>query len=236
MILMKNRNIFLMTLVVSLILSVSVVSAKEILVKKIKFSGLKYVSKYELISGVKISSSSNGILIDRDALDERLSDLSLVKDFTIIKKGSTLIISIIEEEPQFLIFVQGKNRSLFLEIDENYNIISKNNIHRSDLPVITVNKEFLKDNIVGLEIQQVIKLLQKTKNKYNRLYNEIEEIDCSDIVLVKMKLKNRKTKFFFKLSEKSIRKIVYLTGYFDRIKEYPDNIYIDDKMPSMSDK
>jgi len=208
----------------------------EDLVKAIKFEGLNNLTKYEIVKDVKISSTSDGILIDTDSLKNRLSKLLFIKNFTVIIRDKVMIISIIEKEPLLLLYVRGKKKSLFLEVDKNNEIISKNKIHKSKLPIIVISKKQLKGEMIDFNVVDTIDFLKFIKQNYLNLYNEIEEIDCSNLIKIKLKLKNRNTNFFIKLNEKTIIKIIYLTGYFDRLGLYPDNVSVDDKMPSIIDR
>ncbi|OHD65524.1 MAG: hypothetical protein A2176_14155 [Spirochaetes bacterium RBG_13_51_14] len=196
-------------------------------VKSIQFRGLRLLTKYDVIRGVRLEAAADGIVIDVDSLERALSGNSLIKSFGIEESGGRLMVSVAERRPVLIAVVAGKDGSSLYELDEDHAIISKNDVHTDRVPVLyLVSLKLSADGATG-RVRSLISLLERVKRKIAPLYREIAEIYL-DETSIRVVARGRRTSFVLRPRDTDFIKLRYIIGYCDRTGECPEEINLSD--------
>lgn len=194
--------------------------------KTIEFKNLNYVSKYEIIDKVDINFKGKNIIIDMNSLDKVLNEMPIVKSFKLSELNESLIVSIIENQPIFLLGIREGEKNTLIELDKDFRIISLNRAHTLNIPMIIASKEDIRNNMISSRLKSFISMIQGLRKTSLNVMNDVLEIDYTDVNKTKVLLKGRKTVFVLRPENEAFAKLNYAAGYFDRIKYYPHTFTI----------
>jgi hypothetical protein len=150
----------------------------------------------------------------------------MVNSFKLTEKDQNLIISIIENQPVFPLCVRNGDKNLLAELDKDYHLISAGRIHISNMPIIIISQEEIKNKMISARLKNFLGFISDLKKTGLSVMKEINEINYTDITTVKILLKGRRTVFNIRPDKESFNKLNYAAGYFDRIKYYPHTFTI----------
>ncbi|MDY6934963.1 MAG: hypothetical protein SVZ03_12185 [Spirochaetota bacterium] len=204
----------------------SITKADAKRVKSIEFKGLKLLSKYEIIDEVNMKVDEDYIVVDLESLHQILEEYPLIDRFNIAFESDRLIIHIVEKIPAFLLAIRERDKVMPFELDERYRIVSVNQIHDNNLPLIIISENDIIDGVLTQRLANFLTLLKKIRDNKLSLYYEMLEIDLTDFVRAKILLKGRKTTFTLTPLEESFYKLNSGVGYLDSIRYYPDTMQI----------
>ena len=224
---MKRRILyFFVTLIILLYNSFAFASRDIRRVKVIEFRDLYYLSKYEIIDKVDVIVKGDEIIIDVDSLTGVLGRHPLVKTFKIIEKENRLIISVLENEPVFLLALRKGNRLILFEFDERFRLLCINKAHALKMPLIIVTEDEINGKRLSSGLKKFLSLLLELSEDKLSVLEEISEIDLTGMPEAKILLNERRTTITFHPTKKNFYKLNYSVAYFDRIRYYPETMEI----------
>jgi hypothetical protein len=196
-------------------------------VRTVEFKGLRLLSKYDVIRGVRMKSTAQGIIIDMDSLTHALAGNYFIATYRIDERGATLVISIEEKKPEIIVAVEHEGISAIYELDSDHTIISKNDAHTANLPVLHIKVQDMRDNFRRDEVRRLFEVLDRVKRDRALIYRELSEIYFEG-EQIRIFLRGRKTEFMLSPDENDFTILQFITGYCDRLNQYPDRITIAD--------
>ncbi len=199
--------------------------AEAVKVKAVEFRGLEHLSKYDLFQGVKSRSVSDGIIIDLDSLEEKLSRSRVIDRYSIRRSGGRLVITVRERVPAYTVLVRSGERTIPLELDRDFQQVSRGRLYFNIRPFIYVDRKDITDGGVSYRVKNLCRLLETARKNLPSLYVEIEELYLNGN-RVTILLNNRKTEFTLKPEKKRFTMLAYMVGYLDRTKRYPESVLI----------
>jgi hypothetical protein len=200
---------------------------KEIKVfKSIEFKDINYISKYEIIDLTDFSIKEKNIIIDINSLERVLNDMSMVKSYKLTERNQSLLVSIVENQPAFPICIRDGEKNMLVELDKDFHLISLGRIHSLNVPIIIISHEEMKNKMPSARLKHFLSLISNLSKSGLSVMKEINEINYTDIINIKISLKGRRTVFNIKPDKDSFNKLNYAAGYFDRIKYYPHTFTI----------
>ncbi len=202
-------------------------------VREIEFRGLKYLAKNEIIRKIDVRADETGITLDNDALIKVLKGTAMIRDFTIARGGDRLLIHIVEKKPYAALAMRRGDRLLPFEVDEKFNVISRDIIYSRENPLIIIGQGDAVDGQLQKHVIRLCSLLKMVEKSDPGLFSQISElsfIDKSSIIVV---LSRRKTRFELQPDMTGFNRLKHVTGYFDRISYYPDRLTISGKAAIM---
>jgi len=206
-------------------------SSQDIIkVGSIEFRGLHYLTKKEIVSGSRIKSLNDGILVDLNSVREVLGKSSIVKKYDVFQDRNRLIISVLEKKPLMVIALVDEKRTDVFEIDMQLRVISKKRLFSGKKPVIFFDKKFFPKGNIMTEIKNISYLFNRLKQNNMSIYDEISEIYYKGNEKISLFLSGRKTEFILKSEEKNFFRLQYITGYLDWIRYYPVMLNINENM------
>jgi hypothetical protein len=204
-----------------------VLADRLITVRAVEFRGLRLLSKYDVISGVRMKSYAQGIIIDMDSLTHVLAGNYFIASYRTEEHGATLVISIEEKRPEIIVAVEHEGVSAIYELDSNRAIISRNDAHTADLPILHIKARDMRDNLRRDEVRRLFVVLDRVKRRMGPIYRELSEIYFEGD-RIRIFLRGRKTGFMLGPDENDFTILQFITGYCDRLNRYPDRITIAD--------
>ncbi|MFH0977534.1 MAG: hypothetical protein V1874_17280 [Spirochaetota bacterium] len=217
----------LFMLLISFLSAQSLFAKKDIKIyKSIEFKDIKYLSKYEIIDKVDLSIKEKSIIIDINSLENVLNNHPMINTFKLTESNQTLSISIVENQPIFLLSIRDGEKNIPVEIGKDFNIVSVGRFHAPDKPVIVISREDVKSNMISARLKRFLNLLSGLNKSGLSVIKEITEIDCTDFLNIKLLLRGRRTVFIVRPDKDNFNKLNYAAGYFDRIKYYPHTFSI----------
>ena len=215
-------------LAVMVLLDGTIMAGEVRRVRAVEFRGLKLLSKYEIIRGVRMKAGREGIVIDMDSFRLALSKNHFIKAYEIGGNDSGLIISVTEKIPAYILAVVMGEKTNLYELDADYRVISKNDVHASNLPIVYITGQDVKIDAIQGTVKRLLALLGRVKKSDASIYREISEIYFYKDRL-KITLRGRRTDFILRPDENDFRKLRYITGYLDRSDTSPGEITISDR-------
>jgi hypothetical protein len=194
--------------------------------KSIEFKNITYLSKYEIIDLTDYSIKEKNIIIDINSLERVLNEMSMVNSYKLTEKDQSLLVSIVENQPVFPLCVRDGDKNLLAELDKDFHLISAGRIHVSNMPIIIISQEEMKNKVISARLKNFLGLISDLNRTGLSVMKEINEINYTDISTIKISLKGRRTVFNIGPDKESFNKLNYAAGYFDRIKYYPHTFTI----------
>ena len=201
-------------------------------VKAVQFRGLKLLSKYDIIRGVRLKAVENGIVIDMESLGTALANNHFIKSYQVEEIGGNLVVSVREKSPSHIVVVAKGGIASIYELDADNTIISKNDVHASNLPILYITDREINSDAIQGGVKRLFEVLARVKIKNVRIYRELSEIYFMG-EKIRVILRGRKTEFVLAPGENEFKKLQYITGYLDRAKKNPDEIIISDNAAIM---
>ena len=221
---MNNKILYL--IIILLIVSTAYAKKDIKIYKSIEFKNLKYISKYEIIDKVDINFKGKNIIIDMNSLDKVLNEMPIVNSFKLSELNESLIVSIIENQPIFLLGIRDGEKNTLIELDKECRLISFNRAHALNIPLIIASKEDIRNNMISSRLKSFLSMIQGLRKTNLNVINDVLEIDYTDVNKTKVLLKGRRTLFVLRPDNEAFAKLNYAAGYFDRIKYYPHTFTI----------
>jgi len=196
-------------------------------VKAVEFRGLKLLSKYDIIRGARLKAGDYGIIIDVDSLRQSLAKNHFIKSYQIEEIGGNLVVSVREKSPSHIVVVAKGGISSIYELDADNTIISKNDVHASNLPVLYITEREMQSDAIQGGVKRLFEVLARVKINNASIYRELSEIYFMGDK-IRVVLRGRKTEFVLMPGENEFKKLQYIAGYLDRAKKNPYEIIITD--------
>ncbi len=193
-------------------------------VRSLEFQGLKYLTRYEIIASVEARAENDGIVIDVDGLRDFLRSSAYVKSFTLKEERDRIVITVIENEPAFVLALKKNGTILTVEMDDNLLLIPSKEMHGFDRPVIIVPQEEMGVGGLSRRIKNMLSLLAEAKKSGLPLYREIDEIDMSNGPMASIRLRGRGTRFTVEMDRDHLYALNSIAGYLDAARRYPDQV------------
>lgn len=219
------RTMAVMAILISLIPAAGSGSADVRRVSAVEFRGLKLLTKFDIIRGVRLKAVDGGMVVDIDSLEKALSRNRYLLNFTITEKAGRLIITVEEKKPAMILVVGRGGKSAIYELDEGYAVISRNDPHGANVPVLCVAGRDFRSGAGKQGVRNILSLLGRVKKNNAALYRELADISRRGENL-RVFLRGRKTRFILKPDEADFMKLKYIAGHCDRAAAYPDEIII----------
>ncbi len=194
-------------------------------VSAVEFRGLKLLTKYDIIRGVRLKAVDGGIEIDIHSLEQALSRNAYLRGFSIHESAGRLIVTVDEKKPVLVMVVARGGTSTIYEMDEGHTVISRDDPHAANLPVLCVAGRDLRSDAGKQDVRNLLSLLNRVKRKNAGVYRELSEISYREEGL-RVFLRGRKTRFILRPDDAEFIKLKYIAGQCDRTKTYPDEIAI----------
>jgi hypothetical protein len=203
--------------VLGICLAAAAAPAKDLrAVKAIEFRGLRLLSKYDIVRGVRFRAVDRGIVIDMDSLEKALSGNSFLSSYRVEESRGRLIVTVAEKKPVLIMAVEGKGGCSLYELDADHAVISRNCVHTDLVPVL-----YARAGKSGAGT--ILSLLAGIRKRDAALYREISEIYPAGSA-VRVLLRGRRTGFILKPEEQEFIKLKYIAGYCDRTERSPEEI------------
>lgn len=194
-------------------------------VKTLEFKGLVLLSRYEVIERAQARMEGGSILINVDSLKRALADLPLVKSFSITERDGSLVITVSEREPAFLLAMKREKQLVPFELDERFQLLSVRKVHAAYKPLIIVPEREIRGGRLSVRLRDVLLTISSIERTMS-VGREIAQIDLSDMERAKLFLKGRKTEFILKPDRGNFTRLQYAAGYLDSLRYYPGRMQI----------
>jgi hypothetical protein len=186
----------------------------------IHFKGLKTLSKLEIAKKAQMKSQNGKIAVNMKRLHTILKSETVIKQYKIIDKDNILTIMITEYSPEYIIFITGRNRNIFCEVDKNFKIISAGRLHTTTEPLFILHITAVENESIKKEYQDLmLKALDKVSN--SRVKNQVKQLDISHAGSLKVTLKGRRTVFILPDNTFEFEKLEAAVAYLDATGRYP---------------
>ena len=193
--------------------------------RAIGFKGLKNITRDEIIRRAGIRTDGSAIVIDRSLLKKTLNDTAIIRKYSLEATGENLVVTIVEKEPVIILSLEGDSETVLCELDSTFNVIAYNRIYDPKLPVLHLQTSGAGKFELNSDIVDFCDMMVKIKNKHSRFYAEIIDIDygqeCSTV-----RLFGRRTRFIVNNSIDNFVRLIYISGYLDSVKRYPETVHI----------
>jgi hypothetical protein len=193
-------------------------------VTSIEFRGLKYLSRYEIISAVPAKIERDGIVIDVDGLREYLKGSPYVKSFRVKEERGRIAVTVTENEPALVIALKKKGAIISFELDERLRILSSRGVSAFDRPVIIISEDDTPGGELSRRVKGLLSLVLELGRRGLPVFREIDEIDLSAKPNAVVKLRGRKTRFVVEPDREHLSALNYIAGYLDGRGRYPDEV------------
>ena len=194
--------------------------------KAVKLSGLKNISRYDILKNAAIRVSGEEIICDVDILKESLVRNNMIESFLIEFEGGSIAVSIKEKPIMAAVAVVTPAKTVPLVLGENFTVLGlSKNCTQSPL-FIVANRE-VTGNTMSAYFKKVYGLIKETETVYQQLYNEIEEVSLLKPDFLEIRLKGRPVLCRMKAEFQNLRRLNYIVGYMDASKHYPEVLDID---------
>jgi hypothetical protein len=194
-------------------------------VKAMEFRGLKYLTKYDIIRGVRLKAVQQGIVVDMDSLKHALANNSFIQGYRMDEREGGLIITVSEKHPAYVVVMSKGEKSVIYELDSSRTIISMNDVHAADLPILYISGRDIGIEALQGGIKRLFTVLDRVRAAHAPVYRELSEV-YFDGARVRILLRGRRTEFLMMPDENDFIKLRYIAGYLDRARHYPDEIVI----------
>ena len=200
--------------------------AAESVFKAVKLSGLKNISRYDILKNAGIRASGEEIVCDVDILKESLARNNMIESFLIEFTGGGISVSVREKPVIAAVAVVTPARTVPLVLGENFTVLglSKN---CAQLPLFIVANHDVTGNTMSAYFQKIYALIKETEVSYKALYNEIEEVSLLKPDFLEIRLKGRPVLCRMKPDFQNLRRLNYIVGYMDASRRYPEVLDID---------
>lgn len=194
-------------------------------VKAIEFKGLKLLSKYDLVRGVRLRAVPRGIVIDVDSLGRALEGNAFLKTYRVDEVQGKLLVTVVEKKPALVVVAERDGATAMYELDGGHEVISKNNVHTNRVPYVHIGSGNISDAAAALK--RLFAVLVRVREKNSVIYRELSEIYCNGDS-IRVVLRGRKTGFVMKPDVADFIRLKYVTGYCDHAERYPEEIDLSD--------
>ncbi|HRX16535.1 MAG TPA: hypothetical protein P5123_09480 [Spirochaetota bacterium] len=197
--------------------------------QRIRFTGLEYVSKHDIIRSAGVYSKDGRIIVNKEKLDAALKGNSAIADYKIIDNKGILTIVVEENQPEIAVYVVGSGSSRFCEIDNNYNIVTIGEIRSSSTPLIILPVESFEEK--RLE-EETVKRVENAINlaKSYPVWNQIDSMDFTESNFLRITLKGRESVFEIFEDSYGFERLVACLGYLDTVERYPSLVNLREKI------
>ncbi|MCL1911298.1 MAG: hypothetical protein FWG13_03740 [Leptospirales bacterium] len=200
--------------------------AGENVFKAMKLSGLKNISRHDILKNAGIRVSGEEIICDVDILKESLAKNNMIESFLIEFDGKSVLVSVKEKPVIAAVAVVTPLKTVPLILGENFTVLGlSKNCAQSPLFIVT-NRE-VTGNTMSAYFQKVYGLIKETETAYQSLYNEIEEVSLLKPDFLEIRLKGRPVLCRMKAEFQNLRRLNYIVGYMDASRRYPEVLDID---------
>jgi len=200
--------------------------AGENVFKAVKLSGLKNISRYDILKNAGIRTSGEEIICDVGMLKESLAGNNMIESFLIEFGEDGVAVSIKEKPVIAAVAVVTPLKTVPLALGENFTVLGLlKNCAQSPLFIVT-NRE-VTGNTMSEYFKRVYGFMKKTEMAYRSLYNEIEEVSLLKPDFLEIRLKKRPMLCRMKAEFQNLRRLNYILGYMDAHGRYPEVIDID---------
>lgn len=190
-------------------------------VSRIEFRGLKYLSKYEIISRVEMRVLQGGFIVNIDSLNSVLRSMPMVQSYRVAEDNGSIVVAVVEREPQFIFAVQRSRNILPFEVDENFRVLSVGRVHADDRPLIVIRDDDLVEGDISPRVRNFAGYLRYVENRQPEFFRELSEISIAEPEHVSFMLRNRPTRYYVAPGESSMDSVKRLVSYFDAVLYYP---------------
>ncbi len=190
-------------------------------ISRIEFRGLKYISKYEIVSKVEMRVVQGGFILNMDSLNNVLGNMPMVQSYRVGEDNGGIVVAVVEREPLFLFAVQRSRNVLPFEVDENFRILSVGRVHAEDRPLIVISDDDLVDGDISARVRNFAGYLRYIENRQPAFFRELSEISIAEPEHVSFMLRNRPTRYYVAPGESSMDSVKRLVSYFDAVRYYP---------------
>jgi hypothetical protein len=223
---MKGTGVKLAAIIAGLTIISGAAFAGDIrTVRAIEFRGLRLLSKYELVRGVRLKAVATGIAIDVDSLEEALEGSTFLKSHSVDEKDGRLIITVEEKKPALVLVTVKGGRNHMYELDGDRAVISKDIVHTGRVPFIYVSGDDAGPGLVSERAGMLLPVLDRVREQNAVIYRQLSEIYCNENS-IRVVLRGRKTGFIMRPDVASFIKLKYVAGYCDHEGRYPEEIDI----------
>lgn len=193
-------------------------------VKNVQIKGNRYINAGELIGKIQYVMHNNKLRINTSSLVEMLSKHPMIASYKFYSAGESLIIEIIEKDPIFLCAVLKKDEVIPFELDKDFQIVSVQSIHSTDMPIIIFEECDIRQGKLSTKAMYFLKVMDRVRKNQNRLFKELSEIMLRDDGILEIRLKGRKMKCFVK--DMAFTTFESVLSVLDAKRDYPEVMYV----------
>ena len=194
--------------------------------KTIEFQGLKNLSKYAIVRGIASESGPEGIVLERQLLEDRLKSLPLVKSFSISRKGEGMVIKVTERQPFFPLVLSQRGRDLIIETDKEGRLLGTNTLFDTTRPLVFIGDGDYKKGTFSHRLKGLTAFLMTVEEELPSLFRELREVHFYGKGTLKVKLRGRKTLFTVASNRTDFVRLQNVAAYLDRRGHYPTGVTI----------
>ena len=212
----EHRALRIAAVALALLVAVGVSAGKNtVTVGGIDFRGLSLLGKYEIMSGAGVTRSGRGLVVDLDGLNAYLSKEPLVAAYDIRQKGDSLVVTVAEKVPAYVIAAVRGEETILFEVDAGLNTVSVGKVHALGRPLVIINRA---DAAGGFSprIKKLLASLGVLRENNSRLYRELSTLDLRFYPEAVMSLRGRETRFHLDVKDLAAGPLEALVGYVDR--------------------
>ena len=200
--------------------------AGESVFRAVRLSGLKNISRYDILKNAGIRVSGEEIICDVDILKESLARNNMIESFLIEFEAGGVAVSVKEKPVIAAVAVVTPAKTVPLVLGENFTVLGlSKNCAQSPL-FIVANRE-VTGNTMSAYFRKVYGFIKETEAVYQSLYNEIEEVSLLKPDFLEIRLKGRPVLCRMRAEFQNLRRLNYVVGYMDASGRYPEVLDID---------
>ncbi len=224
-----NLKRIIFPVIIAFAVAAPAASDSPVYIERIEFKGIKNVDKYEIVRNSRAKVSEKGIIIDINSLKEVMNGSVMINNYDVDVENNTLIITVTEKYPLFMVLKVEKNISIPCLVDENRNVLESGRFFKTDMPIIIAEKEFFDNEKNNFYFKSLFDSLSWLLREKGDFAGELSEIEIRENMDLRIKLKSRKTGFIVKNDLKGFIKIEKSAAYLDAVNTYPEMLDLRDK-------
>ncbi|HNV46757.1 MAG TPA: hypothetical protein PKJ16_06925 [Spirochaetota bacterium] len=197
-------------------------------VSAIEFKGLKYLTKYELISAADTVVEQDGIVIDVDSLEAALRKNLYVKDYRIVEKDRRITVTVEEKRPALVMAIEKEGAYAFIELDGELAALSYNRVHAADRPLVVVPWAFAHSGSLSKQVRDYLRTILEAEKSGLKVCRELTEVYIRSDGKVRIRLRGRRTEFLAEMNRAALERLNTCVGFLDAAGRYPAHMNIFD--------
>ncbi len=199
-------------------------AVQAVTVGSIEIRGLKYMTRGEILEGVRMKADGGAIVVDLVSLKSALAASRMLERSSIDISGNTLLITVRERVPAGSALLKNGNDMIPLELDRRGAVISARRVHALIRPLVVLREKDIVNGAITPEIAGLYRLLGRVRTLCPSLYREMTEVEPDGRGMILVRLRGRKTEYLLEQEPAQFLRLQYLAGHLDMKKTHARHV------------